>query len=99
MSHFKFQKHVYFLSFSVDLEGQDQAHVEVLANVVERSIVLLNPETWAPVQHIEFGPTYYGTDQLRSFKLYNSGPERINFVVLLDEDTEGQEVVSLDMLG
>ena len=75
------------------LEGQDQAHVEILANVVERNIQLLNPKSETQVQHIQFGPTYYGTDQLQSFVLCNNGPDKINFVVLLDEDSEGQEVV------
>ena len=78
------------------LEGQEQAHVEILANVVERSIQLLNPENGTLVDSIEFGATYYGTDQLQSFLLCNNGPDKINFVVLLDEDSEGQEVVSCD---
>jgi hypothetical protein len=79
--------------FSVKLEGQEQAHVEILANVVERNIQLFSMESKTQVQHIQFGPTYYGTDQLQSFVLCNNGPDRINFVVLLDEDSEGQEVV------
>ena len=76
------------------LDGQEQAHVEILANVIERNIQLLKPETKTQIQHIQFGPTYYGTDQLQSFLLCNNGPDKINFVVLLDEDSEGQEVVS-----
>lgn len=76
------------------LEGQEQAHVEILANVVERNIQFLNPASKTQVQHVQFGPTYYGTDQLQSFLLCNNGPDMINFVVLLDEDSEGQEVVS-----
>ncbi len=80
--------------FSVKLDGQEQAHVEILANVIERNIQLLKPETKTQIQHIQFGPTYYGTDQLQSFLLCNNGPDKINFVVLLDEDSEGQEVVS-----
>lgn len=83
-----------FHLFSVKLEGQEEAHVEILADVVERNIQLLNPDNKTQVQHIQFGPTYYGTDQLESFLLCNNGPDKINFVVLLDEDSEGQEVVS-----
>lgn len=86
-----------FSLFSVKLEGQDPSHVEILANVVERNIELLNPESNTQVQCIQFGAAYYGTDQMQSFLLCNNGPDKINFVVLLNEDTEGQEVVSMGL--
>ena len=84
----------FLILYSVKLEGQEEGHVEILADVVERNILLLNLQNKTQVQHIQFGPTYYGTDQLQSFLLCNNGPDKINFVVLLDEDSEGQEVVS-----
>ena len=76
------------------LEGQEQAHAETLANVVERNIQLLNPENRALVDSIELGATYYSTDQLQPFLLCNHGPVKINFLALLNEYSEEQEVVS-----
>ena len=43
---------------------------------------------------ITFGPTYYGTDQVQSFLLFNNGPDMVNYVAVLEEDAEGEEVVS-----
>lgn len=89
-----FDPAILVIFFSVKLEGQEEAHVEVLANVVRRNIQLLSVESRTQVQHIQFGAAYYGTDQLQSFLLLNDGPDSINFVILLDEDSTGQEVVS-----
>lgn len=50
-------------------------------------------DTEENVQTINFGSTYYGTDRTESFLIYNNGPDVANFVVILEEGGEGQEVV------
>ena len=80
--------------FSIKLEGQDNSSVEILGNVVQRSLQLLDMESKEETKFIKFGATIYGTDQVQSFLLYNDGPDAINYVVVLEEGGEGQEVVS-----
>lgn len=60
---------------------------------MERSLELLTIDTEEPVQTINFGSTYYGTDLTQSFLIYNNGPAIAHFVVILEEGGEGQEVV------
>lgn len=80
--------------FSIKLEGQENTFVEILGNIIERNLQLLDMESKAEVKFLKFGPTFYGTDQIQSFMLYNSGPDMISYVVVLEEGGEGQEVVS-----
>ena len=61
--------------------------------VVERSLELLSVDREDKVDCIKFGCTYYGTDKIRSFLLHNNGPDVANFVVILEEGGEAQEVV------
>lgn len=77
----------------VKLEGQLPTTLQIIANVVERSLELLTLDTEETVQTINFGSTYYGTDLTKSFLIYNNGPDVANFVVILEEGGEGQEVV------
>lgn len=55
-------------------------------------------DTEENVQTINFGSTYYGTDQTECFLIYNNGPDVANFVVILEEGGEGQEVVCKSFL-
>ena len=50
-------------------------------------------DTEETVRRINFGSTYYGTDLTKSFVIFNNGPDEANFVVILEEGGEGQEVV------
>ena len=75
------------------LEGQPPTTLQIIGNVVERSLELLAIDTEENVQTINFGSTYYGTDRTECFLIYNNGPDVANFVVILEEGGEGQEVV------
>lgn len=79
--------------YSVKLEGQSPTTLQIIGNVVERSLELLTLDTEKNVQAINFGSTYYGTDRTECFLIYNNGPDVTNFVVILEEGGEGQEVV------
>ena len=82
-----------FIRCRVKLEGQPTTTLQIIGNVVERSLELLRIDTEEPVQTINFGSTYYGTDLTQSFLIYNNGPAIAHFVVILEEGGEGQEVV------
>lgn len=79
----------------VKLEGQPPTTLQIIGNVVERSLELLTLDTEDTVQTINFGSTYYGTDLAKSFLIYNNGPDVANFVVILEEGGEGQEAVCI----
>ena len=81
------------LQFRVKLDSKDTIHIHAQANVVSRSLQLLSKDSDTAVECINFGSCYYGTDILLSYCLYNAGPEEVNFVIVLDEGGEGQEVV------
>lgn len=66
---------------------------------MERSLELLTLDTEENIETINFGSTYYGTDQTQSFLIYNNGPDVANFVVILEEGGEGQELVCDTLLG
>ena len=66
---------------------------------MERSLELLTLDTEEKIETINFGSTYYGTDQTQSFLIYNNGPDVANFVVILEEGGEGQELVCDTLLG
>lgn len=76
----------------VKLEGQSPTTLQIIGNVVERSLELLTLDTEENVQTINFGSIYYGTDRTECFLIYNNGPDVANFVVILEEGGEGQEV-------
>ena len=77
------------------MEGQPDTEIHVFAQVALRSLQLLSLEDEHPVNHINFGPTFYGTDVLKSYLIFNKSPERLSFVVILEEEGEGQEAVSI----
>ena len=69
--------------------------IEIVAEVSKQSLKLLSMEDEKKVKCIAFGSTYYGCDVLKSYVLYNHSPKEVSFVVILEEDAEGQEVVSV----
>lgn len=77
----------------VKLEGQETSLLHVKGLVVEGCLELLSCDSNQILPCIEFGSTYYGTDQTQVAMLYNNGPERTCFVAVLQEDAIGQEVV------
>ena len=77
----------------VKLEGRDSSTLHVQGHVVEGSLMLLSDDLEEPIECVRFGSTYYGTDCTQSAVLYNNGPEPVCFVVILDEDATGQELV------
>ncbi|PFX34680.1 Calponin-likey domain-containing protein 2 [Stylophora pistillata] len=76
----------------IKLDGQSPTTLHIIGNVVERSLELLTLDTEENIETINFGSTYYGTDQIQSFLIYNNGPDVANFVVILEEGGEGQEL-------
>ena len=80
------------------LEGQPPSTFQIIGNVVQRSLELLTLHKEENVQTINFGSTYYGTDRTECFLIYNNGPDVANFVVILEEGAEGQEVVWKSLL-
>lgn len=76
------------------LEGQETQILQIKGNVVERVLELQSTVTGDPIECLKFGSAYYGTDRTESAILFNNGPEPVNFVAILDEDTTGQETVS-----
>ena len=80
------------------LEGRPPTTLQIIGNVVQRSLELLTLDTEENVQTINFGSTYYGTDRTECFLIYNNGPDVVNFVVILEEGGEGQEVVWKSLL-
>ena len=70
---------------SVKLEGQLPTTLQIIGNVVERSLQLLTLDTEESVQTVNFGSTYYGTDLTKTFVIFNNGPDEANFVVILEE--------------
>jgi hypothetical protein len=66
---------------------------KILANVMEKQLILLNSETHHPIQRINFGSCYYGCNLTNVAILFNSSPEKVEYVILLEEDGIGAEIV------
>lgn len=47
----------------------------------------------SPVTHISFGAVYYGMEVCQQALLFNNCPEHTSFVIALDEQAAGTEVV------
>lgn len=60
---------------------------------MKRELVLLDFETQQPIQKIDFGSCYYGCNLTNLVVLYNSSPEKVDFVILLEEKGLGVEIV------
>jgi len=72
------------------LEKEDPGMLRVTGMIVDSSLQLLGYESDMPLNCINFEKTYYGTDVVRSAILYNNSPERMRFVMVLNDIVEGQ---------
>jgi hypothetical protein len=63
-------------------------------NLVKKELLLLDNRTQEPVQKLNFGSCYYGCNLLNVSILYNSSPEKVDYVILLEEKGVGTEIVS-----
>ncbi|XP_055954756.1 cilia and flagella-associated protein 47 [Patella vulgata] len=79
-------------TFSVTLEGQEDSILRVTGNIVKRSLQLVSIHDEQTIECVKFGSTYYGTDKTEYAILHNNGPETINFVAIMDEEAEAQEL-------
>ncbi|RDD38935.1 Cilia- and flagella-associated protein 47 [Trichoplax sp. H2] len=79
---------------SVMLESRPESKLSIKGKVMRRQLMLLNPYDTQPLRCVEFGPTYYGTQQQKQGILFNNSPDEIQFVAILLEDQLGQEVDS-----
>ena len=59
-----------------------------------RQLQLLDATSSSPVTCISFGPVYYGMEVSQQALLFNNCPEHTSFVIALDEQAAGTEIVS-----
>ncbi|XP_052808119.1 cilia- and flagella-associated protein 47-like isoform X2 [Mya arenaria] len=76
----------------VKLEGEGTKALTIRANCVQQALQVLSLETEEPINCIQFGNAYYGSDKTECAVLCNNGPEPVNFVAILDEDAIAQEM-------
>jgi hypothetical protein len=84
------------LNLRINLQGSDTPLVfKILANVMEKQLILLDSEKNQPINRIDFGSCYYGCNLTNLAILYNSSPEKVDYVILLEENGVGAEIVIL----
>jgi hypothetical protein len=84
------------LNLRINLRGSDTPLVfKILANVMEKQLILLDSEKNQPINRIDFGSCYYGCNLTNLAILYNSSPEKVDYVILLEENGVGAEIVIL----
>ena len=64
------------------------------ANILKRELILLDCETNELIQKIEFGSCYYGCNLTNLAYLYNASSDRVDYVILLEENGVGAEIVN-----
>ena len=76
------------------MRGSDKPlEFKILANVMEKQLILLDSEKNQPIHRIDFGSCYYGCNLTNLAILYNSSPEKVDYVILLEENGVGAEIV------
>lgn len=65
---------------------------KVMANIMEKELVLLDSMTGQKIQRIDFGSCYYGCNLTSLGILFNSSPEKVEYVILLEENGPGVEI-------
>ncbi len=65
----------------------------VKADILQRQLILLDCETNQPIEKIDFGSCYYGCNLTNVAYLYNSSSDRVDYVILLEENGVGVEIV------
>lgn len=61
---------------------------------MKRELVLLDPSSNKTINKLDFGSCYYGCNLLNMAILFNSSPERVDYVILLEEKGLGAEIVT-----
>ena len=61
---------------------------------MEKQLILLDHQTGKKVQRIDFGSCYYGCNLTSLGILFNSSPEKVEYVILLEQKGPGGEIVS-----
>jgi len=65
----------------------------VNAKIMEKQLLLLDAQTGQSLQRIDFGSCYYGCNLTSLGILFNSSPEKVEYVILLEEKGPGVEIV------
>lgn len=74
--------------------SKEPSEFKIVANVMKRELVLLDSENNQPIQKINFGSCYYGCNLTSVAILYNASPEKVDYVILLEEKGVGAEIVT-----
>ena len=73
--------------------------VTLLALMQSRQLQLLDITGSSPVTCISFGAVYYGMEVCQQALLFNNCPEHTSFVIALNEQAAGTEVVIVYSVG
>lgn len=63
---------------------------------MKRELILQDSKNSQPIKKLEFGSCYYGCNLLSLVMLYNASPDRVDYVIILEENGVGTELVSLN---
>ena len=81
---------------SINLQGAKEPGVfRILANIMQKQLVLFSAEPHRQgeqLRKIDFGSCYYGCNLTSVAILYNASPEKVDYVVLLEEKGVGAEI-------
>lgn len=66
---------------------------------MRRELALLDCRTQEPIKKLDFGSCYYGCNLLNLAILQNTSPEKVDYVILLEENGIGAEIVILQVLA
>lgn len=78
----------------VTLEGRPDIFLNIKVDVVEQILELLNMSGNKKVECLHFGFAFFGTSKLQHARLHNNSPATINWVVIMQNDAVGEELVS-----
>eukprot|EP00118_Oscarella_pearsei_P005218 m.23689 g.23689 ORF g.23689 m.23689 type:complete len:3175 (+) comp28516_c0_seq2:43-9567(+) len=76
---------------SVSMEGGPLTMIQLFAQIVNRSLLLLAPDGRSVLKCVNFGPMYYGAVTEQEGLLVNSSPYPTSFVSILEEGGIGEE--------
>lgn len=64
---------------------------------MKRELVLLDSNTSQPIKKLDFGSCYYGCNLLGLAILYNASPDSVDYVIVLEENGIGAEIVTKNL--
>ncbi|NXK02800.1 CFA47 protein, partial [Herpetotheres cachinnans] len=76
----------------VELEGHGCTEVWIKAVVVEQVLKVLGVPCGNVLEHINFGPVYFGSSKTEQVSLYNESPECMDWVAVLEDNAIGEEM-------